>query len=195
VSEILVKDVGDIINAGRRVIIRCLLHIQKILESSEFHYLFNKLYMNPYICWLQKISDDDLYQFSLEFNKMIGMERVFSKHTFDLELDIIEQCALAEDEIPDTDNVSNSSDSEGHCDSSYSSESSSEDATERSSLEEEEGQEIQNLTKATQSILLDDQIGTGILGTLENLATSLPASSDESSNNKEVKKNQLITEL
>jgi protein SHQ1 len=29
VSEILVKDVGDIINAGRRVIIRCLLHIQK----------------------------------------------------------------------------------------------------------------------------------------------------------------------
>ena len=186
VSEILVKDVGDIINAGRRVIIRCLLHIQKILDSSEFHYLFNKLYINPYICWLQKISDDAINQFSKEFNQMIGLERVFSKHTFGLELDVIEQCALAEEDIQDSSDTDEQSDS-----SSYSTAASSD---ETKSLNEED-EEIEKLASATKSILLDDQIGTGILGKLENLATSLPISSDDSSQNKEVKNNPLIIEV
>jgi hypothetical protein len=134
---------------------------------------------------VQKISDDVINQFSKEFNEMVGLERVFSKHTFGLELDIIEQCALAEEEIQD------SSDTDEQSGSSYSSESSSD---ETKSLNEED-KEIEKLASATKSILLDDQIGTGILGKLENLTTSLPISSDDSSQKKEVKNNPLITEV
>lgn len=194
VSEILVKDVGDIINAGRRVVIRCLLQIQKILESSEFHYLFNKLYINPYICWIQKISDDDLSQFAKEFNEVIGLEHVFAKHTFEFELDVIEQCAIAEGEIQSIEDASISSDSEGHSGSSYSSESSSAESGEINALKEQDD-DIDKVTRATKSILLDDQIGSGILR-VENLVTSLPASSDGGSKSKKEGKNKhLITEI
>jgi SHQ1 protein len=36
-----------------RMVIRCLLKIRCILQSSEVHYLGNKLFIDPYLAWLQ----------------------------------------------------------------------------------------------------------------------------------------------
>ena len=46
VSHILSK-------GGRRCVIRCLLQIRSILDQSELYYLGNKLYIDPYLAWLQ----------------------------------------------------------------------------------------------------------------------------------------------
>jgi SHQ1 protein len=36
-----------------RMVIRCLLQIRYILQSSDVHYLGNKLFIDPYLAWLQ----------------------------------------------------------------------------------------------------------------------------------------------
>ena len=57
-----------LVSQGRRSVIRALLKVRAILEQSEFHYLGNKLYIDPYLSWLQKqheqggVSDEDLQQ-------------------------------------------------------------------------------------------------------------------------------------
>jgi SHQ1 protein len=44
-----------------RIIIRCLLQIRSILDRSDMYYLGNKLYIDPYLIWIQQYrahSDD-----------------------------------------------------------------------------------------------------------------------------------------
>mmetsp|Transcript_21660 Transcript_21660/g.30354 ORF Transcript_21660/g.30354 Transcript_21660/m.30354 type:complete len:709 (-) Transcript_21660:47-2173(-) len=57
VSIVLVQDVFDIFSSGHRTILRCLLQLHEIFERSEAHYLLNKLYIDPYICWIREYLD------------------------------------------------------------------------------------------------------------------------------------------
>jgi SHQ1 protein len=45
-----------------RVIIRCLLQVRNILNYSDLYYLGNKLYIDPYLIWIQKYSDTTYLQ-------------------------------------------------------------------------------------------------------------------------------------
>ncbi len=44
-------------STGIRAIIRCLLQVRNILNYSDIYYLGNKLYVDPYLIWIQKFSD------------------------------------------------------------------------------------------------------------------------------------------
>ena len=52
-AEYCGKQVAEILEHGPRCIIRCLLQTRKILEESELYYLGNKLFLDPYLAWLQ----------------------------------------------------------------------------------------------------------------------------------------------
>ena len=43
-----------ILKKGRRCIIRCLLQVRAVLDKSECHYLGNRLYVDPYLLWIQR---------------------------------------------------------------------------------------------------------------------------------------------
>jgi len=68
----VVQDVSTILMKGRRVVIRCLLQLRKIMEKSEVHYLFNKLYVDPLIEWVQKIEEKDIQDFGKEVNSILA---------------------------------------------------------------------------------------------------------------------------
>lgn len=62
--------VADIMGNGRRCILRCLLQVRSILDKSEVHYLGNRLYIDPYLGWIQsQLSDEALRQFSETLTK------------------------------------------------------------------------------------------------------------------------------
>ena len=64
--------VAMILKHGRRCVIRSLLLIRTILEQSEFHYLGNKLYVDPYLSWLQRsIHDDDMVQLASQLDDVL----------------------------------------------------------------------------------------------------------------------------
>ncbi|KAL7480850.1 hypothetical protein ACHAW6_006511 [Cyclotella cf. meneghiniana] len=67
----LVHDVGQIFSRGRRAVIRCLLQLHRIMEKSESHYLFNKLYIDPSIWWVQNCSDGDFNLFGEEILNLL----------------------------------------------------------------------------------------------------------------------------
>ena len=51
------SQVVDIFSQGPRCILRCLLQTRTILEESELYYLGNKLFLDPYLAWLQRDTD------------------------------------------------------------------------------------------------------------------------------------------
>jgi SHQ1 protein. len=116
VANVLVKDLQHIFAGGKRVILRCLLQIQKILDKSEFHYLFNKLYICPYIIWIQRMDDEDLLDFSCRLNKCVSTEMAISKASLDLNLEIHEERLLSETKV-DEDNSERSSEDDDSNDS------------------------------------------------------------------------------
>ena len=96
VSNDLVKDVFDIIRGGRHVILRCLLQIHQILEKSDFHYLFNKLYINPYICWVQTIEKRVLVEYSHQVEECFLSISDRDKKLLELNLEKIENDAFCD---------------------------------------------------------------------------------------------------
>lgn len=62
----VVEDVCQIIKGGRRTVIRCLLQVHRIMEKSESHYLFNKMYIDPLIGWIQMCEENEVQEFGRE---------------------------------------------------------------------------------------------------------------------------------
>jgi len=62
----VVGDVCQIMKGGRRTILRCLLQLHRIMEKSESHYLFNKLYVDPLIGWVQRCEEREVQGFEEE---------------------------------------------------------------------------------------------------------------------------------
>ena len=67
------NDVCQIIKCGRRTIIRCLLQLHQIMEKSESHYLFNKLYIDPLLGWIQRCDEDEVIEFGKEVKDSLGL--------------------------------------------------------------------------------------------------------------------------
>ena len=47
------KQVTKILRQGVRCVLRCLLQTRAILDRSELYYLGNKLFLDPYLAWIQ----------------------------------------------------------------------------------------------------------------------------------------------
>jgi len=69
----LANDVCQIIKCGRRTVIRCLLQLHQIMEKSETHYLFNKLYIDPLLDWIQRCEEDEVIEFGKEVKDALGL--------------------------------------------------------------------------------------------------------------------------
>eukprot|EP00956_Cyclotella_meneghiniana_P011222 scaffold15773_cov75-Cyclotella_meneghiniana.AAC.9 len=67
----IVRDVFQLLMSGRRVVLRCLLKVHTIMEKSEAHYLFNKLYVDPMIWWVQKCDDATIHEFGVEMGRLL----------------------------------------------------------------------------------------------------------------------------
>ncbi|KAL7545407.1 hypothetical protein ACHAWF_008753 [Thalassiosira exigua] len=89
------EDVAHIINGGRRIIIRCLLHLHEIMKRSECHYLFNKMYIDPLIGWIQQCGESEVQEFGKEIENISAhKEQPTSKvnHVDDVqELDVLDK--------------------------------------------------------------------------------------------------------
>ncbi|KAM9987130.1 hypothetical protein ACTFIY_011532 [Dictyostelium cf. discoideum] len=59
-SERVLRDTKQIFQLGKRSLLKCLLDIKKKLESSEFKYYLNRLYIDDYCIWLQHASKKKL---------------------------------------------------------------------------------------------------------------------------------------
>jgi len=82
----IVEDVCLIFKGGRRTIIRCLLQLHRIMEKSESHYLFNKLYTDPLIGWVQRCEENEVQQFGREVEDLMNDPDLLGKQYLDLDL-------------------------------------------------------------------------------------------------------------
>lgn len=100
-SMMIVKDVCQIMLAGRRTIIRCLLHVHQIMEKSESHYLFNKLYVHPLISWVQQhCTEDEVQEYGKEIETLLLNDQsgaLFGKKCLELGLVELEESVLDDD--------------------------------------------------------------------------------------------------
>ncbi len=100
-AKTLVKDVCQILLRGRRTVIRCLLQLHRILEKSEAHYLFNKLYIDPLIGWMQQCEEKEVQDFGREVHEMLSDgdgDGTLGKECLDLGLVELEESFLAYDD-------------------------------------------------------------------------------------------------
>ena len=59
-------------SGGRRIVIRCLLQLHRIMEMSESHYLFNKLYIDPLISWVQECNEGEVRDVGKEIEALVS---------------------------------------------------------------------------------------------------------------------------
>ena len=90
------KDVSMLLQSGVKVVVRCLLALKRILDRGEWVYILCKLYIDPYIVWLQSTSADALFALGAE---LIAAISGVKKGDVGLDLPSIEECvaqAMAE---------------------------------------------------------------------------------------------------
>jgi SHQ1 protein len=59
-----------LVRSGRHRLIQALLRIRNILEKSESHYLGNKLFVDPYLYWMQNDAKNDNHGTNSEFTSL-----------------------------------------------------------------------------------------------------------------------------
>ena len=84
------SDVQDILKCGQIPIIKALLDITKIFNESDGRYIFNQLYIDQYVAWVQKLKEDNLN--SIATNLEIILKEL-SKADLNLELNELEAAA------------------------------------------------------------------------------------------------------
>ncbi len=188
VSNKLLTDVKNILSGGVRVVLRCLLQIQKIFDTSEYHYLFNKLYINPYIHWVQKLGDEALVDFSVKLENFMGEQSAFAKSTLGLDLEVLERNAFEGVNGSDSDG----SDSITSCSSNVKNYNGENEAVSKDDI---------GISETKSAAILDDEIGKSILniGAIEtfqkegrNSAIDFVSSLDNNANDT---KKKLVTEI
>ncbi len=156
----IAEDVCEIVKRGRRTVIRCLLQVHKIMEQSESHYLFNKLYIDPLIGWIQQCDEIEVQQFGDAMEPLLkangsDSSDVLGKRHLGLDLEDIEKDFFESDDEKDT---SSSDDEDSSCSVDYESDDESGGDTEITTDEEGQTKTSMNGGKHS-SALLDENIG------------------------------------
>lgn len=74
-SILVAKHVASILRRGLRTVIRCFLHVRRILDRSELYYLGNKIFVDPYLAWLQNakvVCEDNLSRLADEIDNIVA---------------------------------------------------------------------------------------------------------------------------
>jgi protein SHQ1 len=101
-SHVLLQDMIRVLSQGRRTVIRCLIQLHDIFDKSEFSYLHNKLYIDPFISWIQRLDGDELmHALGEEIQTICLSDSLLSKDLLDLNLCEIERNyqLLEEDDV------------------------------------------------------------------------------------------------
>jgi hypothetical protein len=59
-SRAALEDAAALLSAGRRPVLRALLQVRRVMETDETRYLLNRLYLDDYCVWAQRVSDRSL---------------------------------------------------------------------------------------------------------------------------------------
>ena len=134
------NQVACILKQERRCIIRCLLQVRNVLNKSECHYLGNRLFIDPYLAWIQRhVTDAQVSSLCKRLEELLKEAEqgiVLQKESLGLSLLKLEQ-QLQEGSDNDE---SSSGESESDDDESSEEESlSSDDSTDGSSTDKNEG--------------------------------------------------------
>lgn len=119
------KQVSTILQNGRRCIIRCLLQARNILNKSECHYLGNKLFVDPYLAWIQRhVTNEQVVSLYKQLDTLLKeADRGEALQKESLGLNLLELESQMYEE------ASNDSSSESDNDNSDEEDSSSDDST------------------------------------------------------------------
>lgn len=66
----VLKDTAQLLSLGHKQVLKCLLEIQRIFNSSEPRYLLNQLYITDYCVWIQKVKDNKLMSLADSLRKV-----------------------------------------------------------------------------------------------------------------------------
>ena len=89
-SRYVVQDLLTLLKSGRVSVIKALLKISNIFNSSEGMYLFNQLYIDQYIAWVQTVKESDLNEIDED---LLSAYNNITKNDLELELDELESAA------------------------------------------------------------------------------------------------------
>jgi protein SHQ1 len=174
------NQVACILKQKRRCIIRCLLQVRNILNRSECHYLGNRLFIDPYLVWIQRnVTDAQVSSLCRRLEILLeGAEqgKVLQKDSLGLDLLKLEQLIQEGSD----DNGSSSGESEDGESFEEESSSSSDDSTDSST-------DINEVSRCNDqrpafTRLLDDEIGGSLLSLdkrLENLNLQMDTKAKE----------------
>ncbi|KAI5701062.1 hypothetical protein M8J75_005735 [Diaphorina citri] len=90
------QDVNTILSQGKRSILKCLLSIHSIFNSSEPRYILNQLYIQDYCIWILQVSDKRIRKLAEAFKEV-----TISKSDLGFDLDELETAAriVEEEEV------------------------------------------------------------------------------------------------
>ncbi len=142
---------------GIHGITKALLQIRAILDTSEVHYLGNKLFVDPYLYWIQNLNeqpkeDSGIVRIISELSSLVGDDKNYRSLVDGVESSL-EIDSMMEEFFGDDDESSDNSSSEDESDSSSSAIAS--DGEDDENIDEVDSN---NHSKVQ---LLDDQIGEG----------------------------------
>jgi protein SHQ1 len=168
----VMNQVTTILRQGIRCVLRCLLKTRTILDRSEMYYLGNKLYLDPYLAWVQA------HAATLP-GKLVSLAEIVEKVLLDdglkdtLGFDLVQLEATVREEEGDEDSSSSESEDD-ESDSSSSDEDPSATPDKAGQSETPQDQDGPTLTKTKDvrsSALLDSNLGKSVLAIAEPAGT------------------------
>lgn len=162
------KQVSEIVS-DQRSVIRCVLQIRNTLEKSESYYLGNKLYIDPYLAWLQQVQTFPSEQLSKEILATIQLCNINET----LDLNLLEHEALLLDEEGEEEDSGSEGDSDSDNDGS---ESEDENDSDESVGEAPEKANEETAALAS-TALLDSELG---LNSMLKIIEQVPDDTDPS---------------
>mmetsp|Transcript_30701 Transcript_30701/g.73656 ORF Transcript_30701/g.73656 Transcript_30701/m.73656 type:complete len:570 (+) Transcript_30701:65-1774(+) len=128
---------------GLHAVIKCLLQLRSILEKSEFYYAGNKVFVDPYLYWVQHQDISGLTRVAKKVRK--ELDKGTLKEDVDLDLAIYENLVFGEEEESGDDDTASSSE-----DSDSEEEEDDDDSSGDGNSKAEENQEVVQLQTTTE---------------------------------------------
>ena len=100
----VLKDVQKLLKNGKVAILKILLDLTKIFNESEGRYIFNQLYIDQYVPWIQTVEESELKDIVDQLSVLV---KEISKEDLQLELLEIESAAVIVMKEQDAEDESN----------------------------------------------------------------------------------------
>lgn len=71
VAKLCWEKTVDMLKKGKTPILKALLHAKEMIEKGEQRWRLNRLYIDPMICWIQELPQDDFDSYSLEIEEAV----------------------------------------------------------------------------------------------------------------------------